>query len=62
MLIEMEKQLKLIKKDRKYLKSENGVLKENSENYHSIIQKLNTALVKATGRIKLLEERIGVHD
>ena len=61
-LLQMEKQLKDLKKERKFLKSENTILKESNESNQFVISQLNTALTKATGRIKTLEDRMGVHD
>lgn len=58
----MEKQVKTLKKERKYIKSENSMLKESNDSNQFIIQKLNVALTKATGRIKILEEKMGEHD
>ena len=51
-----------MKKERKYLKSENTVLKMSNDSNQFVIEQLNTALSKATGRIKSLEDRIGQHD
>ena len=58
----MEKQVKTLKKERKFLKSENTILKESNDSNQFVISQLNTALSKATGRIKILEDRMGVHD
>lgn len=48
MLLDMEKQLKTVKKERKLLRSENTILKESNGSNQFVIQKLNTALSKAT--------------
>jgi len=62
MLIDFEKQLNMLRKDKTFLKSENTVLKESNENNQYVIMSLNKALEKANSRIKLLEEKTGLHE
>ncbi|CDW73387.1 UNKNOWN [Stylonychia lemnae] len=62
LLVDMEKQLKASKKERKFLKNENIILKESNDSNQYVIQQLNLALNKATSRIKALEDKMGEHD
>ena len=58
-MLDMEKKVKGLKSERKYLKSENTILKESNDSNQFVIQKLNAALLKASARIKVLEDRMG---
>lgn len=58
MLLDMEKKLGAMKKEKKYLRTENTLLKESNNSNKFVIQKLNTALTKATTRITILEEKM----
>lgn len=62
LLIDFEKQLKSVKKERRQLKSENTVLKETIESNNFLIQKLNNALNKANIKIKKLESELNQYE
>ena len=59
-MLEMEKKIKALKKERKYLKSENTILKESNDSNQFVIQKLNAAFTKSSARLKVFEDRLGI--
>lgn len=62
LLLDMDKQLQAARKEKKFLKSQNTILKESNDSNQFLIAQLNLALTKANGRIKVLEEKMGEHD
>ena len=59
LLVDMEKQIKTLKKTNRTMRSEDTVLKENSDSKQYMINQLQHALDKALMRIKMLEGKVG---